>query len=287
MVRRIMLALIIMIASVFIFSIAPVFAGAIIIEDSSIVAVDTVEVQPGEHGVLRVTLQNNNIDLMGLIVPLHFDSPYLTIDSISFENSFITSEYFGSSSIINDSNFMQINIIPDLGQIPVTPLYAPNGLIGSIHFTVSVNATADLIVIDSVNLEPTITNPVWRKVHFSDPDGLTTILPKFSEGAVRVVIPTGIDDLNLSLPEEYNLAQNYPNPFNPSTTIEFSLPEASNIKLQVYNILGQEVTTLAEGQYDAGSHQVSFDAAKQPSGVYFYRLTHKAGIETKKMILVK
>ena len=67
-------------------------------------------------------------------------------------------------------------------------------------------------------------------------------------------------EVNFGTPAEYNLAQNYPNPFNPSTTINFSLPEASHVRLAVYNALGQEVSTLINGFMEAGIHKVNFNA---------------------------
>ncbi|MDT3696842.1 MAG: T9SS type A sorting domain-containing protein [Ignavibacterium sp.] len=91
---------------------------------------------------------------------------------------------------------------------------------------------------------------------------------------------------------EYTLDQNYPNPFNPSTTINFSLAVDSKVSLKVFNVLGQEVASLLNGQMSAGSQKVSFDASSLNSGVYFYRLEAN-GIDgqkfssTKKMILTK
>ncbi len=89
------------------------------------------------------------------------------------------------------------------------------------------------------------------------------------------------------LPEEFTLSQNYPNPFNPATEIAFSLPQTSQITLNVYNIVGQRVTVLADELYPAGDHIVVWDASTHPSGVYFYRLTAGEIVETKKMVLLK
>ncbi|MBE2216600.1 MAG: T9SS type A sorting domain-containing protein [Ignavibacteria bacterium] len=90
-----------------------------------------------------------------------------------------------------------------------------------------------------------------------------------------------------NLPTAYSLGQNYPNPFNPSTKISFSLPTASEIKLEVYNSLGTIVKTVASGSFPAGNHSLSFNAGSLPSGVYFYRLNTATFTETKKMILIK
>ncbi|MCW8995508.1 MAG: FG-GAP-like repeat-containing protein, partial [Psychromonas sp.] len=100
---------------------------------------------------------------------------------------------------------------------------------------------------------------------------------------------------NFATPVGYVLAQNYPNPFNPSTTIEYSLPERTDVKLSVINIVGEEVTELVNQTMDAGNHRVEFNAANLPSGVYFYRLqagnpstgSGQSFITSKKMILLK
>ena len=83
------------------------------------------------------------------------------------------------------------------------------------------------------------------------------------------------------------LLQSCPNPFNPSTTIEFSLPERSFVKLTIHNVLGQLVETLVDGVKEAGHHRFVWDAQNFPSGVYLYRLEMKSFVQTKKMILVK
>jgi len=92
---------------------------------------------------------------------------------------------------------------------------------------------------------------------------------------------------NPLIPEDFSLSQNYPNPFNPTTNISFSLPNASNVTLEVFNLLGQRVTVLADGMYEAGQHIVTWDASKYSSGVYFYRLQAEGFVESKKMLLVK
>ena len=128
----------------------------------------------------------------------------------------------------------------------------------------------------------------WTRVEFSDPSGTYVIYPGFTPGAVKVMIATDIsDELDNLLPTAYALAQNYPNPFNPSTSIDYSLPRAGYISLKVFNVIGQEVANLYDGFQTAGNHRVEFQASTKPSGIYFYRLTHQDGSETKKMLLVK
>ena len=90
-----------------------------------------------------------------------------------------------------------------------------------------------------------------------------------------------------SSPDDYLLSQNYPNPFNPSTTIEYSIPESGNVKLIVYNSLGEEVTSLLNEFREAGNYTVRFDAGRMSSGIYFYKLTSGNFSEVKKMILLQ
>jgi hypothetical protein len=105
-------------------------------------------------------------------------------------------------------------------------------------------------------------------------------------GYVGVISGVEEDQLN-AIPSAYTLTQNYPNPFNPSTSIQYALPQASNVKLTVYNVLGQEVAVLVNGLKSAGTHQVNWNANDLTSGIYVYRLEAGANIITKKMTLLK
>ena len=89
------------------------------------------------------------------------------------------------------------------------------------------------------------------------------------------------------VPTSIELSQNYPNPFNPTTSIRFDLACTERVTLKVYNITGQEVATLVEGNLVAGSYTVAFDAVDLASGVYFYQLSSSSQIETRKMVLLK
>ncbi len=97
---------------------------------------------------------------------------------------------------------------------------------------------------------------------------------------------TGIAEKE-TLPENLTLFSNYPNPFNARTTIKFSLAEAANVKLQVFDIAGRLVETLADCEFEAGENSVTWDAVDYPSGVYFVRLVSGLGAHAKKIVLLK
>ena len=96
-----------------------------------------------------------------------------------------------------------------------------------------------------------------------------------------------IIDVDLGAPKKFELTQNFPNPFNPNTAIRFSLPEAGNVKLTVFNLLGQEVAVLVNGLTEAGTHIINFDAAGLNSGIYIYRIESGSFNEVRKMTLIK
>jgi photosystem II stability/assembly factor-like uncharacterized protein len=97
----------------------------------------------------------------------------------------------------------------------------------------------------------------------------------------------GVQQISSVVPKEFSLRQNYPNPFNPVTSIEFSLPVSSYVRLAIYDAAGREVETLVNGQIFAGVFKTEWNAADSPSGIYFYKFSVNGETETRKMILVK
>jgi len=96
-----------------------------------------------------------------------------------------------------------------------------------------------------------------------------------------------IDDLIDKLPKRFALLQNYPNPFNASTTIRYSLPEQADVKIEIYNILGQKAAVLFDGNQSTGYHSVTWHADDFPSGIYLARLAAGTVSKNIKMILLK
>lgn len=94
-------------------------------------------------------------------------------------------------------------------------------------------------------------------------------------------------EVEIVAPSSFTLEQNYPNPFNPSTTIRFSIPVETEVTLNVYNTLGQEVAEIINSRLKEGYHEVEFDAGTLTSGIYFYRLEAEKFVDVKKMIIIK
>lgn len=94
-------------------------------------------------------------------------------------------------------------------------------------------------------------------------------------------------DQSQIVPSSYELLQNYPNPFNSSTTIEFTIPQNEHISLTICNMLGQEIATIANGNYSSGKHQLHWNFDNTSSGIYFYKLQTSYYSQTKKLILIK
>ncbi|MCX7798413.1 MAG: T9SS type A sorting domain-containing protein [Melioribacter sp.] len=143
----------------------------------------------------------------------------------------------------------------------------------------------------------------WRKIQFdfTTPAGVTQGRAPIhlSESRNASFIPTTYYFDNLTITEvtvdvqqenkftTYELSQNYPNPFNPETTIEFTLPVSSKIRLSLYDLLGREVKILASGDYNVGRHQVKVNASDLASGIYFYKLQANNFSAIKKLVVMK
>jgi hypothetical protein len=99
--------------------------------------------------------------------------------------------------------------------------------------------------------------------------------------------PNSVKEVEGALPHAYTLQQNYPNPFNPSTNIRFSIPEQSHVRLRVFNLLGEEVSSLVNEELRGGNYVAEWNAAGLASGTYFYVLNANGRVLSKRMILTK
>ncbi len=180
------------------------------------------------------------------------------------------------------------NLIGSLGSsVPVSSIVSdPPGMVTGPFYGY------DRGYIEATDLEP--TRGYWVKATQSG----RLILSSFDPAvAGRIVIrptgetppapPSATDEMTGLVPVEYSLGQNYPNPFNPTTTLTYGLPADGVVRVQVVNVLGQEVALLENGYKTAGIHAVVWDAAAQPSGVYFYTIVAGSFSETKRMVLLR
>ncbi|MFA5838926.1 MAG: T9SS type A sorting domain-containing protein [Candidatus Paceibacterota bacterium] len=177
-----------------------------------------------------------------------------------------------------------VNTAPVITLIGANPLYITNrndccvepgysASAGNVNLTNSVVVTSNL---DCANLK----NGTYTRTY-------TCVYGGFIDTKTRVLVVsgiTGVDDN--SLPMKY-LLSNYPNPFNPTTTIKYDLPEASNVKINVYNTLGQNISTLVNEYKNIGQYEIDFNAVGLPSGIYFYTLETKNKILRQKMMFLK
>jgi hypothetical protein len=107
-----------------------------------------------------------------------------------------------------------------------------------------------------------------------------------SASRFRIVVASN-NDMKGYLPTSPQLAQNYPNPFNPTTNITFSIPSQTRVTIRIFNILGQQVATVTDQEYTAGSHLVVWNATHVASGVYFCRMSAAEITQTKKMVVLR
>jgi hypothetical protein len=137
-------------------------------------------------------------------------------------------------------------------------------------------------VNSDVNALAVVGNEVVVGGSFTSAGGVSAnYVARWNSGTSRV------EQLSPTAPKTFLLEQNYPNPFNPSTTIRYQLPVASEVKLEVYDVLGKKIATLVNERQSVGSYQVVWNASGLSSGTYFYRLQAGTFVETKKMIMVK
>jgi hypothetical protein len=125
-------------------------------------------------------------------------------------------------------------------------------------------------------------------VSFTDANNGTAVgyngtILRTTDGGASFFEEKDIDEI----PKAYYLSNNYPNPFNPSTKIKYSVPQTSQVQIKVFDVLGNEITTLVNEEKPTGTYELDWNAENLPSGVYFYQLRAGSFVETKKMVLMK
>jgi len=174
-------------------------------------------------------------------------------------------------------------------------IYGQNNGLNSIYFVNSqtgflVNNTNQIfITTDQGSVWSLSSSPVSEKFYCVNFINNETGWIGGSNGLVLStgLLNIGINHIGNSVPKQYLLHQNYPNPFNPVTNIKFDIPQRSNVKISVYDILGKEISVLVNEELNTGTFEVNWDASNFPSGVYFYKIETEDYSESKKMVLVK
>lgn len=157
-------------------------------------------------------------------------------------------------------------------------IYRSDAISGSYKLLVSVGENESNYLDTGLTTETTY----WYKVCAYNEIGSSA---KTLDAYATAGVPTFIKEDKI--PTDFVLYQNYPNPFNPATTIRFSVPKPSNLKINIYTVLGEKVLNVVEGKFEPGFYKVEIGVVNLPSGIYIYRLESSDFIQTKKMILVK
>ena len=173
---------------------------------------------------------------------------------------------------------------------------APNVNLATADFTARGGDQYPLGDLDLTILGVTYQQALFNYITASTEDGglnstiTAAAYPVGGEGRIGIVdrVAVSTEDDEFGIPSEFALEQNFPNPFNPSTNIRFALPQASQVRLTVFNILGQRVATIVNGeQFSAGTHTLTFDASRLSSGIYLYRIQAGSFTQTRKFTLLK
>ncbi len=254
-------------------------------ETTDSVWVDEIEGEPSQAVAVGVHGFNER-DLSKIALALQYGSDLLHFDSLSWVGTRV--EYASNKTVQPSGTAHTVYAVAEAGQL--APISPGSGLLATLHFTIDAACPETTFVIDSVMVglnsgtEFTITTAL----------GGGAFTPGFTPGSIDVRVVSDVEDITpeSTLPTDFALAQNYPNPFNPTTSIELSLPTASKVTLDVFNIIGQKVRTLVDGELPAGVHRVEFDSRASSgntlaTGVYFYRISTDRFTQTKKMLLMK
>ena len=162
-----------------------------------------------------------------------------------------------------------------------------NGYIGGVQMTLShgndfsIDLTDDALVAEYNTSE----NQTTLVVVVPGSDELFSYSGDFE--IVDMIVANSSDRVNTSIVKGFSLSQAYPNPFNPTTSMMLAIPEAGNVSVQVYNIMGQVVATLASGYMDANTYTLTWDASDVSSGMYFVKAESAGTVTTQKLVLMK
>jgi hypothetical protein len=239
----------------------------------------------------RITaINSNSIELNGLVVYVDSNTVYLNHANMPISFSDLSVDQFVEVKMIRNAdstllalrikiedgmNFSKINGVS--GTVTGSSIQLPTGNYFINNQTVVIDLNYNIISANQLTSGQQVK--VWAVV---DPSSNKTAL----QIQAQVSSPTGVDK-SPAVVNEFSLEQNYPNPFNPSTTISFTLTANQFVTLKVFNALGEEVSTLVNGNLTQGLHSVNFNANGLSSGFYIYRLESGNLVQVRKMMLLK
>jgi hypothetical protein len=268
-------------------SYAPIFRKGIIINSFAPATADSIWVANQQiHAGLPFMVPINAFDqysITNLRIPIRYHSDNLVLDSISVvgtRSANATLVQFDDDPVAHEV-LISINFTED------SPLAPGSGSLVNLYFTCLLGGTTAATFIDT-----TIISGVPLSFRLAKVFNNVNIYPSFRPGKLTISTASDAHDGHNAVPLTFALEQNEPNPFNPTTTISFTLPDKAQVKLIVFNILGQHVRTLVDQSLPTGLHEVIFDGRDESghslaSGIYLYRLSTDKNIQTRKMALIK
>lgn len=234
-----------------------------------------------------VPIELNNVQAMAALdLPLKF-SDGVTLEEVIFTGTRAENFDFAIAKIDNENNIVVLGMIPMIyGEN--TDLMPGKGEIARLVFHV------DDLSLKSLELNTITTeehSPMFVYTEMVNGEGRTMVsTPEFP--GIIIALANGPQEEPSVMPVSFALKQNAPNPFNPSTSISYDLPVASQVRLDILNVLGQKVRTLVDEFREAGSHSVKWDGRNDygsttASGIYFYRISAGENQAVKKMMMLK
>lgn len=252
------------------------FNGFLCIQSLTVAADGTVFVGTAGYGVMKLA------DTMWVKMTAGYD----VVWAMTSNSNYIYAGTYGNGLMKSANNGSSWTKVTSLNVAYVYALTTDaSGKIYASSYTSGVMVSSDngstwsSLGMSGYGVSTVLVNPSTKDVFAGTKDGL---IYKIS-GNTEV---TATETTN-EIPKSFQLQQNYPNPFNPTTTIQFSVPQATRIMIRVFNSIGQEVAVLADQEFNAGVHKVNFDANRLASGMYVYQMIGKNLNISKKMMLLK
>jgi len=162
-----------------------------------------------------------------------------------------------------------------------------NGYIGGVQMTLKHGSDFSIKLTDNAFLADSRTVGNETKLVIVKPEGEELFTHTGDFEVVDMIIANSSDRVNVGPPTAFSLSTAYPNPFNPTTSMTLAVPQAGNVSVQVYNIMGQVVATLASGHMDANTYTLTWDASNVSSGMYFVKAEAAGNVTTQKLVLMK